>query len=563
MVAKPSQILSSALNALPSKACKKTRILLAAGSIGFCLHAFLVPAIIVADENNQRPAESSPTQSSQPTDLTTREVAPEGLTKNVVRSIDVVKSTGQTLIRINADRPPTDYKSNVLEKKGGSPPKLYLDINGIAAAELPKRLDVGGAVATIRIALRKEGLRLVLEASGDSPFPHTLANNDNALEITIPEGDPAADTPLVIPNPPARSPEAAFSIPQKGGQRSVSRDAAISPAMPLAQERGAALRDKFNMTSVDKQRISVDFYKIDLHNVFRLIREVSGSNIVVHEDVKGTLTLAINDVPWDFALDIVLNLKGLHKEERENTIVILPKDKGFSWPEHGTGNLEFEADANLAVQEAIIIQQQQNIPKEQLEARPFIQQGRQAEQREEYETAVELYGKALALWPQNAVLANHMANINLVRLGKNAEALHLARRALALDPSNHTCALNAAIALANMRRMPEAEQYFDQSVSGVKPSREALLSYSVFAEENERYDAAELLLKKHNEVHGPTMESLVALARIQDKKNLPEQATITYRSVLHGGFRLPPDLEQYIQARVVHSPALRSNSAQP
>ncbi|OQX13796.1 MAG: hypothetical protein BWK76_15685 [Desulfobulbaceae bacterium A2] len=333
--------------------------------------------------------------------------------------------------------------------------------------------------------------------------------------------------------------------------------------MPLAQERGNTMRDKFNMTSADKQRISVDFYKIDLHNVFRLIREVSGSNLVVHEDVKGTLTLALTDVPWDFALDVVLNLKGLHKEERDNTIVILPKDKNFSWPERGGGNLGFEADANLAVQEAILIQQQQNIPKEQLEARPFIQQGRQAEQREEYENAVELYAKALALWPQNAALANHMANINLVRLGRNADALHLARRALTLDPSTHAAALNAAIALANMRRMPEAEQYFDQSVSGTKPSREALLSYSVFAEENERYDAAELLLKKHNNVHGPTMESLVALARIQDKKNQPDQASATYRGILHGGFRLPPDLEQYIQARVAHSPAMQANPAQP
>ncbi len=401
--------------------------------------------------------------------------------------------------------------------------------------------------------------------AANTPGKKTQTMNIGTSRVAA-AGQPAGDAPFDITSsqlPPLPRDESS-PAPKKAEQRPVSRNSAISPGMPLAQERGASLRDKFNMTSADKQRISVDFYKIDLHNVFRLIREVSGSNIVVHEDVKGTLTLALTDVPWDFALDVVLNLKGLHKEERDNTIVILPKDKGFSWPDHGGGgNLEFEADANLAIQEAIIIQQQQNIPKEQLDARPFIQQGRQAEQREEYESAVELYGKALALWPQNAGLANHMANINLVRLGKNAETLHLARRALALDPSNHAAALNAAIALANMRRMPEAEQYFDQSVSGAKPSREALLSYSVFAEENERYDAAELLLKKHNDIHGPTMESLVALARIQDKKNLPEQAAATYRSVLHGGFRLPPDLEQYIQARVAHSPALRSTPAQP
>jgi len=502
----------------------------------------------------------TPGKQPQPPSDTEARPAVDGASP-VVRAIDVVKSPLQTLVRIKADAPLTDYRPNVLEKKGNKPPCLYLDINGVTGANLPQRQEVGGVVTAIRTAQRQGGLRVVLDAAGEAPFPYTIASMGDSLEITIPDDGnaPGKETPAVdLPAAGAGLPRLRAAAPA-----APAVEQRLPSALPPPRDRAATLRDKFNIAASDKQRISVDFYKIDLHNVFRLIREISGSNIVVHEDVKGSLTLALNDVPWDFALDIVLNLKGLHKEERDNTIVILPKDKGFTWPERGGGNLEFEADANLASQEAIIIQQQQNIPREQLEARPLIHKGRQAEAREEYETAVEAYGKALALWPGNAGLANHMANLCLVRLGRNAQALHLARQALTIDASLHAAALNAAIAAANMGRIQEAGQYFDQSVSGAKPAREALLSYSVFAEEGERFDAAALLLKKHNDLHGPTLDSMVALARVQDKQNRPEEAAATYRAVLHGGFRLPPDLEQYIQARVTHSPARRSTPAQP
>ncbi len=61
---------------------------------------------------------------------------------------------------------------------------------------------------------------------------------------------------------------------------------------------------------------------VDLRDFFRLIHEISGLNVVVDPDVKGTLTIVLDDVPWDQALDIVLNNNDLDKQLDGNVLRI-------------------------------------------------------------------------------------------------------------------------------------------------------------------------------------------------------------------------------------------------
>ena len=70
------------------------------------------------------------------------------------------------------------------------------------------------------------------------------------------------------------------------------------------------------------ERISLDFQNADLHNIIRIIGEVSGKNIVVSGAVTGKVTLKLNDVPWDQALDIVLSSRNLGVEESGNVLTI-------------------------------------------------------------------------------------------------------------------------------------------------------------------------------------------------------------------------------------------------
>ena len=72
------------------------------------------------------------------------------------------------------------------------------------------------------------------------------------------------------------------------------------------------------------QRISLDFKDADVQNVFRIIAEVSNLNIITSDDVKGKVTLRLLNVPWDQAMDLVLQSKALGAKQEGNVVRIAP-----------------------------------------------------------------------------------------------------------------------------------------------------------------------------------------------------------------------------------------------
>ncbi|MCL0083044.1 hypothetical protein M1N77_00720 [Thermodesulfovibrionales bacterium] len=70
--------------------------------------------------------------------------------------------------------------------------------------------------------------------------------------------------------------------------------------------------------------ISLDFQDADVVPILRLLGRVSERNIVIHPDVKGTITLRLMDVPWQLAMDIILRTFNLKKIIEEDIIRILP-----------------------------------------------------------------------------------------------------------------------------------------------------------------------------------------------------------------------------------------------
>ena len=72
--------------------------------------------------------------------------------------------------------------------------------------------------------------------------------------------------------------------------------------------------------------ISVNLKDVDLRDFFRLIHEISGLNVVLDPAVKGTLTIVLDEVPWDQALDIVLQNNGLDKQLHGNVLRIATLD---------------------------------------------------------------------------------------------------------------------------------------------------------------------------------------------------------------------------------------------
>jgi type IV pilus secretin PilQ/predicted competence protein len=99
---------------------------------------------------------------------------------------------------------------------------------------------------------------------------------------------------------------------------------AITPAVNLAAEQKVQLEQKpaDRGAKYTGEPISVNLKDVDLKDFFRLIHEISGLNVVLDPMVHGTLTIVLDDVPWDQALDIVLKNNDLSRQLDGNVLRI-------------------------------------------------------------------------------------------------------------------------------------------------------------------------------------------------------------------------------------------------
>jgi type IV pilus assembly protein PilQ len=87
------------------------------------------------------------------------------------------------------------------------------------------------------------------------------------------------------------------------------------------QEREDLERERFAFTG---ERLSLNFQNIEVRAVLQLIADFTGLNVVVSDTVGGTITLRLQNVPWDQALDIILKTRGLSMRQNGNVIMIAP-----------------------------------------------------------------------------------------------------------------------------------------------------------------------------------------------------------------------------------------------
>lgn len=102
------------------------------------------------------------------------------------------------------------------------------------------------------------------------------------------------------------------------------------------------------------KRISLNFQNIPIRSVLQVLADFTGVNIVVSDTVTGNITLRLNDVPWDQALDIILSTQGLDKRQTGNVILI---DKTSTFTARETEELKVaQAAKKLAPIRAELIQ---------------------------------------------------------------------------------------------------------------------------------------------------------------------------------------------------------------
>ncbi|MFA7667682.1 MAG: AMIN domain-containing protein, partial [Burkholderiaceae bacterium] len=96
------------------------------------------------------------------------------------------------------------------------------------------------------------------------------------------------------------------------------------------------------------ERLSLNFQNVDVRALLQVIADFTNLNVVTSDSVEGSLTLRLKDVPWDQALDIVLQSKGLDKRRIGNVIMVAPRDELVT-----KERLELEARKEMATIEPI------------------------------------------------------------------------------------------------------------------------------------------------------------------------------------------------------------------
>ena len=75
------------------------------------------------------------------------------------------------------------------------------------------------------------------------------------------------------------------------------------------------------------EKLSLNFQNIEVRSLLQVIADFTSFNVVTSDSVSGSVTLRLKDVPWDQALDIILQAKGLDKRKNGNVLWIAPKDE--------------------------------------------------------------------------------------------------------------------------------------------------------------------------------------------------------------------------------------------
>ena len=195
--------------------------------------------------------------------------------------------------------------------------RVVLDLDG----PVPYRIEAEGG--DLRIAFRPIPSAAPAEAASSAalePVKEAVAGTG------LPETVVVEAKPLEPPAPRAVSPETIEKLLRAPAFATEEQPSGLTAA-PTVQgnfETKAIVTDKANYSG---KKISLNLVDTDVKQIFRLFHEISGLNFVLDPAVEGKVTIVLDTVPWDQALDIILKNNGLDKQLENNVIRIAPTQK--------------------------------------------------------------------------------------------------------------------------------------------------------------------------------------------------------------------------------------------
>jgi type IV pilus secretin PilQ/predicted competence protein len=276
----------------------------------------------------------------------------EAPSATTVARVGVDRLGQQTIVRVQGTGPLSYHVTQLSD-----PPRVVVDLGGARLTETRNTITSDYApVRRVRLGQsHPDQVRVVIDLA--SPVQFEVERKDQALLVAFKDqpqsGGVASAGPAAKPEVKPDAADAKRATAHDASQQSFRLPSTLSGntalASPLPQTLSAAAVPKSAQVTATPavantaqppvaqpvaaavkvysgEAISVNLKDVDLKDFFRLIHEISGLNVVLDPTVRGNVTLVLDEVPWDQALDIVLRNNGLNKELDGNVLRIATRD---------------------------------------------------------------------------------------------------------------------------------------------------------------------------------------------------------------------------------------------
>lgn len=258
---------------------------------------------------------------------------------NVLRLINIAEGTGRTRVVLNlqkqaAYQAKTEGKSVLITIDGAavdssatqtthfSDAKPSASMQGIQDIDFRRGSNGEGKIIVdlsspdVGIDIRQQGKNLVVEFS-KAALPKKLERrldvSDFGTLVQKVDAYAQVDSTKLVIEPRGNWEYSAY---QTENRFTIEVREAVDESQKLTSQK-----------TYKGEKLSLNFQNVEIRTVLQVLAEFTGMNIITSDTVNGSLTLRLKDVPWDQAMDIILQAKGLDQRKTGNVVWIAPRDE--------------------------------------------------------------------------------------------------------------------------------------------------------------------------------------------------------------------------------------------
>ena len=260
-----------------------------------------------------------------------------------LRSVNVVQAGNRTRVVFNLNRPQTfetqlegnavlvtlidqgdqmDAKAQTVQRfaeaRPGDTQHALRDVDFRRGANGEGRIVVELSDAATGIDIRQQGRALIVDFIKTS-LPRNLERRLDVQDFA---------TPIVSVDTFAQGANTRMIVEPKG----LWEHAAYQTDNRFILEVKPIVEDPNKLVQGSRQgykgeKLSLNFQNVEVRAVLQVIADFTGLNIITSDSVSGSLTLRLKDIPWDQALDIIMQTKGLDMRKNGNVVLIAPREE--------------------------------------------------------------------------------------------------------------------------------------------------------------------------------------------------------------------------------------------